>query len=144
MRAVIDTCVIIDALQDREPFAQDAEQIILACANRRCMGLVTAKAVTDIYYLTHRQTHSDAAARQVLSKLLVLLTLSDTTEMDVRNALTSEVSDFEDAVMIETAIREKADCIVTRNTRDYTKSAIPVFTPADFLKQLSDDGKFQA
>ena len=47
MRAVIDTCVIIDALQDREPFAQDAEQIILACANRRCMGLVTAKAVTD-------------------------------------------------------------------------------------------------
>lgn len=143
MRAVIDTCVVIDALQSREPFARDAEQIILACANRRCVGFITAKAVTDIYYLTHRQTHSDQAARQVLSKLLVLMALADTTEMDVRNALTSEVSDFEDAVMIETALREKTDCIVTRNVRDYTKSPVPVLTPSDFLKRLAEETEIQ-
>ncbi len=141
MRAVIDTCIVIDALQNREPFAQDAEQIILECANRRCIGLITAKAASDIYDLAHRQTHSDLSARQVLSRLLVLLALSDTTEMDVRNALTSPVSDFEDAIMIETAIREKADCIVTRNTGDFAKSAVPVFTPSAFLKQLADDAE---
>ena len=26
MRAILDTCVVIDALQEREPFREDAEQ----------------------------------------------------------------------------------------------------------------------
>ena len=58
MRAVIDTCVIVDALQSREPFCKDAQSIFLLCANRQFEGFLTAKAITDIYYLTHRQTHS--------------------------------------------------------------------------------------
>ena len=57
MRAVIDTCVIVDALQSREPFCKDAQSIFLLCANRQFEGFLTAKAITDIYYLTHRQTH---------------------------------------------------------------------------------------
>ena len=32
MRALIDTCVIIDALQNREPFAQEAQQIFFTIA----------------------------------------------------------------------------------------------------------------
>jgi predicted nucleic acid-binding protein len=56
--------------------------------------------------------------------------------MDVRRAVSSDVSDYEDAVMIETAARENVDCIVTRNVRDFAASAVPVYSPADFLKQL--------
>ena len=52
MRAVIDTCVIVDALQSREPFCKDAQSIFLLCANRQFEGFLTAKAITDIYYLT--------------------------------------------------------------------------------------------
>ena len=29
MRAVIDTCVIVDALQSREPFCKDAQSIFV-------------------------------------------------------------------------------------------------------------------
>ncbi len=36
--------------------------------------------------------------------------------MDIRNALTSEITDFEVAVMAESAIQNKVDCFVTRNT----------------------------
>ena len=50
MRAVIDTCVIVDALQSREPFCKDAQSIFLLCANRQFEGFLTAKAITDIYY----------------------------------------------------------------------------------------------
>ena len=72
MRAVIDTCVIVDALQSREPFCKDAQSIFLLCANRQFEGFLTPKAITDIYYLTHRQTHSDKATRDVLTKLCAL------------------------------------------------------------------------
>lgn len=138
MRAVIDTCVIVDALQSREPFCKDAQSIFLLCANQQFEGFLTAKAITDIYYLTHRQTHSDKATRDVLTKLCALFGLLDTTALDIRKAISAEISDFEDAVMVETAVRSGMDCIVTRNIKDYSKAQTGVLQKSllIFLQQI--------
>lgn len=141
MRVLIDTCVIIDALQNREPFNTDAQKIFMAVANRQCSGFVSAKSVTDIYYITHRATHSDKETRKILNALLSLFDILDTTGMDCRRALTMEkVSDYEDAVMIETALREDIDYIVTRNQRDYKDSEVTVVSPMELLKMLDNGG----
>ena len=105
MRALIDTCVIIDALQNREPFSEEAKQIFLAVANKQTVGYISAKSVLDIYYLTHRLTHSDDETRKILKILFALFDILDTTELDIRQALSSGISDYEDAVMCETAKR---------------------------------------
>ena len=139
MRVVIDTCVIVDALQSREPFCKDAQSIFLLCANRQFEGFLTAKAITDIYYLTRRQTHSDNGTRDVLTKLCALFGLLDTTALDVRKAISAEISDFEDAVMVETAVRSGVDCIVTRNIKDYGKAQISLYTPKEFIDYLTAD-----
>lgn len=139
MRAAIDTCVVVDALQSREPFFQDAQSVFLLCANRQFEGFLTAKSITDIYYLTHRQTHSDKATRDALSKLCTLFGLLDTTGVDIRKAILADISDFEDAVMIETAVRSGADCIVTRNKKDYSKAPIYVYTPSEFVELLTEE-----
>ena len=136
MRALIDTCVIIDALQNREPFAQEAQQIFLTIANKHATGYISAKSVLDIYYLTHRSTHSDEATRKILKTLLGLFDILDTTQLDCRQALSSDISDYEDAVMCETAKRCDVDCIVTRNQKDYAKSEVTVYSPAEFLEQI--------
>lgn len=143
MNALIDTCVIVDALQSREPFYKDAQTVFLFCANRQFEGFLTAKAVTDVYYLTHRQTHNDKVTRAVLRKLGALFGLLDTTGLDIRKAISSEIPDFEDAVMIETALRSGMDCIVTRNTKDYDESPIPVYTPKEFVELLTDSNGSQ-
>ena len=49
MRILIDTCIIIDALQNRDPWGKDAQQIFLLAANRKFDGFLTAKSITDIY-----------------------------------------------------------------------------------------------
>lgn len=144
MRAVIDTCVIVDALQSRAPFCKDAQSIFLLCANRQFEGFLTAKAITDIYYLTHQQTHSGKATRDILTKLCALFGLLDTAALDIRKAISAEIPDFEDAVMVETAVRSGADCIVTRNTRDYSKAPIPVYAPAEFVELLNKTMETQA
>jgi len=141
MRVLIDTCVIIDALQSRVPFAEDAQKIFLYSANKQFEGYITAKAATDIYYLTHRLTHNDTETRKILSKLYTLFNLLDTTSLDCRKAISSEISDYEDAVMIETAIRSEMDCIVTRNIKDYTKSSVMVYEPSSFLKLLQAENE---
>ena len=139
MRAIIDTCVVIDALQNREPFCADAQRVFLAIANRRVGGSITAKAVTDIYYLMHRYTHDDAQSRRALSAIFTLFDVLDTAGLDCRRAISSEISDYEDAVMVESAIRAEVDCIVTRNKRDYEKSLVPVYSPAEFLDLIQPE-----
>lgn len=136
MRALIDTCVIIDALQNREPFSEEAKQIFLAVANKQTVGYISAKSVLDIYYLTHRLTHSDDETRKILKILFALFDILDTTELDIRQALSSGISDYEDAVMCETAKRCDIDCIVTRNQKDYAKSEIKVYSPKEFIDKI--------
>ena len=134
MRALIDTCVIIDALQNREPFSAQAQQIFYTVANKHAIGYISAKSVLDIYYLTHRSTHSDEDTRKILKTLLGLFDILDTTQLDCRQALSSDISDYEDAVMCETAKRCDVDCIVTRNQKDYVKSDVAVYSPKEFLE----------
>ena len=139
MRVLIDTCVIIDALQNREPFAEDAKTIFLMAANKQFSGYITAKSVTDIYYLTHRTTHSDQKSREILSKLFKLFEPLDTDGIDCRRAIPSPVSDYEDAVMIETAEREEVDCIVTRNLHDFSKSSVKVLSPQELIRTVESE-----
>lgn len=140
MRALIDTCVIIDAIHAREPFVESAGAVLDAAADKRFEGFVTAKEMTDIYHLLHRATHSDVEARTVLNMLLKLLAVVDTKAIDIQWALASPMADHEDAVMSVTASREGMDCIVTRNVKDYQGSRVPVLSPDDFLRALDDGG----
>ena len=139
MNVLIDTCIIIDALQSRKPFDKDAEAVFLSVANRRCVGFLTANSVTDIYYLMHKALHSQEETKKVLGVLFSLFEILDPCGIDCRKALTSDVSDYEDAVMIEAAARAEIDCIVTRNLKDYAGAPMPVYSPEQFVELLYAD-----
>lgn len=133
MKILLDACVVIDAIQSRKPFNDNAEKIFLGVANNKYEGYITAKSITDIYYLTHKCTHSDMETRKIISNLLTLFNVADTTEMDVKKAITSEMMDYEDAAMAETAERMAMDFIITRNLKDYSKTIIHVISPDEFV-----------
>ncbi|MBP0961028.1 MAG: PIN domain-containing protein [Oscillospiraceae bacterium] len=139
MKALIDTCIIIDALQNRQGFAENAQKIFLMAANRKFGGYISAKSVTDIYYIMHRHFHDDKQTRSILNKLLIIFGIMDTTGEDCRNALISEISDFEDAVMVRTARRSDADCIITRNVKDYSRSDVKICTPEEFIDLIGKE-----
>lgn len=86
-------------------------------------------------------THSDAETRKILSKLFTLFHLLDTTSLDCRKAISSEISDYEDAIMVETAIRSEMDCIITRKVKDYIKSSIKMYEPSAFFKLLEAENE---
>ncbi|MBD9018318.1 MAG: twitching motility protein PilT [Coprococcus comes] len=48
--------------------------------------------------------------------------------------LSSDWKDYEDATQNQTAIIANAECIVTRNKKDFTASTLPVYT----IKELFD------
>ena len=141
MKALLDTCVVVDFLQKREPFAQDALSFFRAAALQEFSGYITAKSATDIFYLSHRATHSNEQSRILLLRLLDLVGMLDSLGTDVRLALRAECADFEDAVMIETAKRSGMDCIVTRNTKHYAGASIGSTAQAYGRKEILWTGR---
>lgn len=50
MRVLIDTNVILDVLQSREPWHKEGQTIFLAVANHVMTGWITAKQAADIHF----------------------------------------------------------------------------------------------
>lgn len=136
MNILMDTCVIVDVLQDRKPFSEDGKALFLAVANQKIKGYLSAKSVTDIYYLIHRYTHNDQESRKILNQLFALFGVLDTAGEDCRKAIFSEMKDYEDAVMVQSAWRCDMDGIVTRNLKDYEKATVPFFSPRQLLEEM--------
>ena len=137
MRALIDTCVMIDGLNDREHFAVHAQQILLAIERGHIEGCVTAKSLMDIYYICHHEMHNRARVNQAVDWILNYMTILDTTDDDCRQAFAAGWRDFEDALMSQTATRCNISCIVTRNTKDFIYSPVPIYTPEQLIQKIA-------
>ena len=142
MRVLLDTNVIVDVLQRREPWFADGQKIFYAIANKQIIGCITTKEAADIHFFSRKQftgqENVDAKARQVMTKLYSIFELVDTLGIDCQNAIAIKNNDYEDAIMIESAVRAGLDCIVTRNPDHFKAASIPVYSPADFVKTLAE------
>ena len=141
MRAILDTNVVVDVLQRREPWFQDGAVIFRAIANKQVTGCLTAKQIADLHFFSRKQfkgeENVDARARQVVGKILSLFELIDTLGIDCQNALGINNGDYEDAILIESAARAGVEYIVTRNPEHYKTSSVQVYSPAEFVRFIS-------
>lgn len=142
MTALVDTCVIIDALANREPFSQDAQELLLRGSEGSITLLVSTKTFLDIHYLLKHFLHEESLVRAKLVDLLSAVTLVDTRGTSCAIALSSPTTDYEDAVQIETALSEGADCIITRDTSGFSHSLIPAMGAKQFLSRLDGGESF--
>lgn len=142
MKILLDTNVVVDVLQNRSPWCKDGQLIFRGAVQKLFTACMTSKEATDIHYLMMKffkgQEKSDEMARAILTVLFDNFELLDTQAADCKNAVSSSCPDYEDAVMIETAVRAGVDCIITRNVRDFAASPLPVCTPSDFVQQYME------
>lgn len=135
----IDTDVIIDLLIDRLPFARDAS-IIFDLADKKKIKLFTsALCINNIYFIV-RKIHGDKKTRKVIGELLEIVDILSVAKSDILNALDSDFKDFEDAIQYSVALSVKdVNAILTRNTKDFKKSKVAVFTPETLMKMLINE-----
>ena len=135
MKALIDGNIILDVLQRREPHVGDSSKIWKLCETDRVEGFVSALTFTDLVYVMRKELTPDRI-HEVLKKLALIFRFTDLSVAEMTEAAEMKWNDFEDAVQSATAKRIQADCIITRNIRDYQQSVVPAFTPAEFLQKL--------
>ena len=134
MKVLLDTNVIIDFYEEREPFLEAAERVLLLCAEEKCTGMVSASAVTDIYFLLSKSL-GKTTALDCIKKLLGFLEVAEVGGPDLYKAAAAKMPDFEDAVVAFSAKRAKAERIITRNLRDFEGAPVPAIAPDDFLDE---------
>ncbi len=133
MKLLIDTNVILDILLKREPFFADSYQAIRTAIDNNDECYISVTAATDIFYILRKALQSAEQAKEYLGSLARLAEFTDVLAVDALDALSSEVADYEDAVVEAVADRIGADYILTRNIKDYLNAKIPAVTPTELL-----------
>jgi len=136
MRLMIDTNVILDALMERDPWAKHAQALLLAVAEEKAEGCITASTLTDLHYILRKHLRDKEQLKQTLLNLMAVVHVLDVTGADCERAFDLSVSDYEDALLAYCAKRHKAEYIVTRNEDHFAGSPVKSISPEAVLKKL--------
>ena len=132
----MDTNVVIDFLANRVPFSTDAAQLFKYALDGNAHILISAISYSNIYYIIRQSTSSNIAVT-LLNELSDITAIIDVTDEIIRQSLKSNFKDNEDAIQYHCALSiPELDFIVTRNTKDFKNSALPVLTPKEAIASL--------
>lgn len=142
MKVFLDTNILLDALLEREPFAQSAKLLLLLSSVGEIDACCGASQFTDLFSIMRRQygvVPCDRIVKQ-LKALREQMQVCSLTEDDVDRALDSGWDDFEDACACSMAGRVDADYIITRDQAGFEGSLIKVTDCDGFFADLADQG----
>lgn len=134
MKIFLDANVILDYLTDRQPFADDAEAVVEACASEGNVGKITTLTACNAVYILARVIGKQLAEEKI-KELIDIIGLIGVAPEFVSDNLAADHVDFEDSVQLSEAIEWEADVIVTRDKNGFNSSPIPVYSPADFISR---------
>jgi predicted nucleic acid-binding protein len=117
MRILIDTNVVLDFLQNREPFAENAARLFQRIDTGEIEGFIAATTTTNIYYIV-RKAAGKAVAQDAIAQILSDLTICTVDLQVLEQALALSFTDSEDAVQYACATIHKVDAIVTCDAPD--------------------------
>ena len=129
---LLDTNVVIDAVQQREPFADNAAQILRLVEQGNIKASVCATTVTTLDYLATKFSNS-AKSRKLVAYLISLCDVAVVNKKVLIAALAAPMSDFEDAVIAQSAIASGIPTIITRNGKYFVGCGLNVYSPGEWL-----------
>lgn len=138
MKLLIDTNILLDVLLKREPFYYKAVEVLELVQYDNVQEYVSAAAVTDIYYIAYKYLKDKELVRQLLKKLMGIVSIAAVSEKEIEEALELAWNDFEDSVQYAVALLNEMDGIVTRNPKDYKRADMKVWSPEQVLQKFQD------
>ena len=134
MTVFVDTNILIDLLCERESFVQSARMLFAYGYSGRLTLVLSSLSLVNAVYIARKYGYVDV--RERLDDITEFVEVVDLRNEVAKRALTCEWKDYEDAVQYMSAIKENADCIVTRNKKDFWKSVIPVYTIEELMSLM--------
>jgi predicted nucleic acid-binding protein len=131
-KVLIDLNIILDFLNKRN-FHQEAAQLINMCVEKKLSGFICAHEVTTLSYFLLKEQKDKAKVINTITALLDIFNIISIDESILRDSLISPISDYEDAVIEVSSMKNNIDYIISRNISDFKLSRIPTYTPEQFF-----------
>jgi predicted nucleic acid-binding protein len=131
-KVLIDLNIILDFLNKRH-FHQEAAKIINLCVEKKLLGYICAHEITTLSYFLLKESRDKTKVITALTAILDIFSVIGVDENILRDSLISPISDYEDAVIEVSAIKNNIDYIISRNISDYKLSRIQALTPEQFF-----------
>ena len=138
MKAYIDTNILVDLVLSREEWLADAQHIFSLGYAGEAQLVVSALSFVNAIYLARKYKYPVEKVSSTLLLIADFVEVADLSGKNVVDMLSSDWKDYEDATQHCSALAEGADCIVTRNKKDFQKSNIPVYTAAEFFFTINN------
>ncbi|MFB3389509.1 type II toxin-antitoxin system VapC family toxin [Flavobacterium sp. LAR06] len=132
MNLFLDTNVLIDLIDQREPFYNDIAVIASMAENKEFKLAASSLSFVNTVYVVSRSIE-EKLVLEALKKFRIICDVANIDEIVIDKSLISSFNDFEDAVQYFSALHHKSDIILTRNKKDFKNSEIPTMTPSEFL-----------
>jgi len=124
-----------NTLGEREPFYNSIAIIATIADKGKVKLIVSALSFSTVFYLLSKYEDNEVV-KEKIRKFKVISETSDLSDKIIDKGLSSKFSDFEDALQYHCALKMDSNLLITRNVKDFKKSAIPIMTPVEYLKSL--------
>jgi len=135
MKLLIDANILLDVLQNREPYVQASSIIWKLCETEKAKGYVSALTFVNLIYIMRKEMNPKKI-EEISHVLSLIFKFTDFSVSDLCRATKLNWNDFEDAVQSITAERVHADYIITRNVKDFARSKVVAFTPSELIARI--------
>ncbi|MBQ9384524.1 MAG: PIN domain-containing protein [Ruminiclostridium sp.] len=132
MKILVDTNVILDVLCAREGFVESSSKVWKYCETGLVSGYISALSVPNIVYILRKELDAQKT-KEIIKQIGLIFSVADLTADDLKKAAEMSFNDYEDALQVACAKRIQAECIITRNIKDFAGSPIPVKLPSEFF-----------
>jgi predicted nucleic acid-binding protein len=134
-RLLVDTNVILDLLAKREPFDVESRLLFSMADTNKVELVVSSLSLVNTHYILS-DLMKIRESRTIIRKFKVLVSTFELNDKIIELALNdNNFKDFEDGIQYYTALESQCELIITRNLKDFKKSAIPVFSPKEYLSK---------
>ena len=134
MRIFWDTNVLVDLLMVRRPFYESASTILSMSEENDWQIIVSSLSIMNANFrCCERGKRPMDIAERKSEGISASVSICSLGSDNIINSCFKGWSDFEDCVQHNCALQNMCDYIVTRNTKDFHLSSIPVVEPDDFI-----------
>lgn len=134
-KILIDLNVLLDFLNKRNEHFQ-AAKIVDLCIEKKITGYICAHEITTLAYFLTKEG-KEKKTKSIISRILDIFTTISITEVILREALDSNIKDYEDAVVESSCLRNKIELIVSRNVKDFTKSRVKAISSKEYIAEYN-------
>ena len=130
MKVFLDTNIVIDLLDKRKDFYQNALAIFMKGYHKEIEIFVSPMTYATASFLLRK----NANFKKLIANFRQITKVTVADENVIDETIHSDFVDFEDGLQYYSALTKNCEVIITRNLKDFTEATIPVLSPNDFLK----------